>query len=220
MFARKEFTGISELYWQSATWIAIASFPVFVVTFALSQAITLLLFGERYSQAGILLAVLSVGFYVNAALGFNAFTLRVYGRVRAIVFIDLLAVVSSVVICLLLIPRYGALGAAIAASSTLIIHNILNQVGLGMTTDIAMFEPHYLKTYLSIIAGSIGLLLVQVFTAPPVYVSFVLAAIVSLILVYVNRGALDVAHTFPELLRLPLMRHFFAQPKPPLAVEE
>jgi O-antigen/teichoic acid export membrane protein len=179
-----------------------------------------MLFGERYSEAGILLAVLSVGFYVNAALGFNAFTLRVFGKVRPIVLIDIIAVIASIAICLLLIPRYGALGAAVAASSTLIIHNILNQIGLGLTTGIAMFEWHYLKTYLSIIVGSVCLLLVQVFVAPPIYVSFVLAGIVTLILVFVNRDVLNIAQTFPELLRLPLMRHFFGQPKSPLAVEE
>jgi O-antigen/teichoic acid export membrane protein len=220
LFARNEFSGISDLYWQSATWIAIASFPVFAITFSLSQSLTLMLFGERYAEAGILLAVLSLGFYVNAALGFNAFTLRVYGRVRAIVFIDILAVISSLIMCMLLIPRYGALGAAIAASSTLILHNILNQAGLGLTTNIAVFDWHYLRTYLSIIVGSAVLLIVQAIAAPPVFVSFVLAGIVSLVLVYVNRGVLDVAQTFPELLRLPFMRHLLAQPKPPLAVEE
>lgn len=220
LFARNDFAGISDLYWQSATWIAIASFPVFAVTFALSQAMTLMLFGERYAEAGILLAVLSLGFYVNAALGFNAFTLRVYGKVRVIVFIDILVVIASLAMCLLLIPRYGALGAAIAASATLIIHNILNQAGLGLTTNIAVFDWHYLRTYVSIIIGSAALLLVQALAAPPVYVSFVLAGIVSLLLIYINRDVLDVAHTFPELLRLPFMRHLLAQPKPPLAVEE
>lgn len=220
MFARKEFGGISDLYWQSATWIAVASFPVFAVTFALAQSLTHLLFGQQYSSAGILLSVLAVGFYVNAALGFNAFTLRVYGRVRAIVVIDLLAVIASVIICLLVIPRYGALGAAVAASATLVIHNILNQIGLGLKTDIAIFEWHYLRTYLSIIAASMGLLLIQVLLAPPIYVSLLLAAAFSLLLLYLNRGVLDVAHTFPELLRLPFMRHLLVQPKPPLVVEE
>lgn len=220
MFARKEFGGISELYWQSATWIAIASFPVFAVTFALSQSLTPLLFGEQYRQAGILLAVLSIGFYVNAALGFNAFTLRVYGRVRAIVVIDLIAVAASLAICLLLIPPYGALGAAIAASATLVIHNILNQVGLGLKTDVASFEWHYFRTYLSIIAAAAGLLLVQIFLEPPLYLSLGLAAAVSLLLIYVNRGVLDVAHTFPELLRLPFARRLLAGPQPPVAVEK
>lgn len=122
--------------------------------------------------------------------------------------------------CILLIPRYGALGAAIAASSTLILHNILNQAGLGLTTNISVFDWHYLRTYLSIILGSAVLLIVQAIAAPPVFVSFALAGIVSLVLVYINRDVLDVAQTFPELLRLPFMRHLLAQPKPPLAVEE
>jgi O-antigen/teichoic acid export membrane protein len=71
--------GINALYWKTATWIALISFPVFVVTFSLAQPMTMLLFGERYANSGIVLALLSFGNYFNAALGFNTYTLRVYG---------------------------------------------------------------------------------------------------------------------------------------------
>jgi hypothetical protein len=47
-----------------------------------------------------------------------------------------------------------------------------------------------------------------------------LAALLSLLLVFVNRDVLKIAQTFPELLRLPLVRRLLAGRKPPLAVEK
>lgn len=220
MFARKEWSGINDLYWQSAAWIAIASFPIFVLTFSFAQPITLLFFGERYSESGVILALLALGHYVNAALGFNAFTLRVYGKVRNIFFIDLVAVVISIGTSLILIPLYGVLGAAIAVTSTMIAHNFLNQAGLAWTTDIQPFHWQYLKTYLSIVAGGLFLLAIESFVAPPIYVDVVLTAVVSCMLVYINRSTLNVAQTFPELLRLPFMRHLLSKPKPHVTVVE
>ena len=82
-------------------------------------------------------------------------TLRGYGKVRSIVMIDVAAAILSLAVSLLLVPRYDVLGAAVAVTSTLIIHNLLNQIGLAWTTDIHLFEWRYLKVYMSIVAASL-----------------------------------------------------------------
>jgi hypothetical protein len=46
---------------------------------------------------------------------------------------------------------------------------------------------------------------------PYIYISFALAAIVSLVVVGLNRKDLNVGQTFPELLRLPLVRRLFGE---------
>src|SRR5690606_6629489 len=85
MYAKEDTENINDLYWRTAIWILIFSFPVFAVTFSLAQPVTIFLFGERYADSGIILAILSLGYYFNAALGFNNHTLRVYGVIRYIV---------------------------------------------------------------------------------------------------------------------------------------
>jgi O-antigen/teichoic acid export membrane protein len=95
MFARKDQEGIGDLYWQSAVWITVISFPIFLLTFSLAQPLTLLLFGERYAESGWIMAVLAFGYYFNAALGYNADTLRIYGRLRYTVMIDFVAMFIS-----------------------------------------------------------------------------------------------------------------------------
>jgi O-antigen/teichoic acid export membrane protein len=169
--------------------------------------VAVLLFSERYAQSGTILAVLSLGFYFNAATGFNAVTLRVFGRVRYIVIVDFVAGAISVLLSLLLVPRYGAMGGAIATCGTLIVHNILNQAGL-RGSGIQLFEWRYAKAYLVLALAATGLLLVQLLVSPPIYVAFGLAAIVSIGVIAINREHLDVHSTFPELRRFRWLRPF------------
>lgn len=210
MFAKEDQKGIGDLYWQSASWIAVISFPIFLVTFALAEPLTILLFGERYAQSGLIMAVLAFGYYFNAALGFNADTLRIYGKLRLTVVIDFLAMFVSVGLSLMLIPRYGAVGAAIATSVTLIIYNILNQIGLSSTTKINFFQWRYLIVYASIALGTLALVVIQKLVSLPIYLGVGVAGLISLIVLLINRNVLNIEQTFPELLRFRLIRLLFA----------
>jgi O-antigen/teichoic acid export membrane protein len=206
MFAREDQKAIDDLYWQSAIWIALISFPIFLLTFSLAQPLTVLLFGERYAESGVIMAVLAFGYYFNAALGFNADTLRIYGRLRYTVSIDFLAMLISVSFNLVLIPRYGAIGAATGTCVTLVLYNILNHIGLKFGTRINLFEWHYLRVYISIVLGTLGLTIFQILASPPIYVGIVLAGLVSLIVLVINRNVLNIEQTFPELLRFRFIR--------------
>jgi O-antigen/teichoic acid export membrane protein len=209
LFANNDQDGIDDLYWQSAIWISLISFPIFLATFSLAQPLTLLLFGERYAQSGLIMAVLAFGYYFNAALGFNADTLRVFGNLRYIVAIDVVAMIASLGLSLILIPRYGALGAAIGTSGTLVVHNILNHVGLKFTTEVNLFQWQYLKVYAGITLGTLGLALFQILVSPPIYIGLLLAGMISLIVFLINRNLIRMQQTFPELLRFKLVRVFF-----------
>jgi O-antigen/teichoic acid export membrane protein len=149
---------------------------------------------------------LSLGNYFNAALGFNSFTLRVYGKVKYIVAIDILTVIIGLILYFLLIPRFGATGAAAATCAILVIYNLLNHTGLLLGTGIELFKWKYLRTYASIVIGALVLNLVQLFLSPHIIISFVLVVIVSLAILRFNGAALDVDHMFPELRRIPLVK--------------
>jgi O-antigen/teichoic acid export membrane protein len=204
MFVRNDRDGINQLYWQTAVWIAVISFPIFAVTFSLSRPLVDILYGERYEQSALTLSLLSLGYYFNAALGFNGLTLRIYRKLKYIVGVDLLGGIISLCIYLLLIRSYGAIGGAIATCGTLVIQNLFYQAGLGMGTDIKLFEWRWLKVYLAIALGAIGLLVIQVAISPYVYASFALAALVSLLVVRLNHNILGLGQMFPEFKHLPL----------------
>lgn len=216
LFARNDREGINTLYWQTAIWIAIISFPVFALTFSLAHPLTVLLYGQSYEQSWIILALLSFGYYFNAALGFNGLTLKVYGKLRYIVVINILAAVINIAINLLLIPRYGALGAAYGTCATMILHNILKQAGLGFGTGIKLFDWRYLKIYISIVVAALGLLVAQLVLAQVSgpwagAIGFTFAIIASLLVLLLNRKSLNVGQNFPELLRFPLARRLLGE---------
>lgn len=201
LFAKQEKEGINDLYWQTALWITVFSFPVFICTFALAEPLTVLAFQERYASSGIILALLSLGYYFNAALGFNNYTLRVYGVIRYIMLIDFIAAVFAVTLSMVLIPAYGSLGGALSASGTLIFHNILNHIGLYLHTDIQLFNIKYLRSYVIIIVCTLIVFAIQLIFNPSVFIGLPIAGLASFAVLRMNRKALKVADTFPELLR-------------------
>lgn len=205
MFARKDRKGMNDLYQQTAIWIAVLTFPVFAVTSSLSKPLTTMFFGSRYEESAVVLTLLSLGFYFSAALGFNGQSLRIFGKVRYIFVTDLLMAAVTIILSFVLIPRYGALGAAISTCSTLILQNILYQIGVMYHTGAGWFSWAHLKLYAIIAVGWAGLLLL-----PPLSISFVVAAFVSLVVFLLSRSLLDVRRMFPELLRVPFMRRIFS----------
>ncbi len=206
MFARGDTERINDLYWKNAVWIAVLSFPIFALTFSLAQPLTLLLYEERYAQSAIIMALLSFGYYFNSATGQNGLTLKVTGRLRYIVSVDIFAAVMNLAVNLWTIPRYGALGAAVGTTVTLVIFNLLKQVGLMRGTGVRAFDRRYLRAYLVIALAAGGLLVVQSLLAVPIWVGVLLAMVASVLVVRLNRDILDVKETFPELMRIPLVR--------------
>jgi len=206
MFARGDGERINDLYWKNAVWIAVLSFPIFALTFSLAQPLTLMLYEERYAQSAIIMALLSFGYYFNSATGQNGLTLKVTGRLRYIVTVDIFAAVLNLAVNLWTIPRYGALGAAVGTTVTLVIFNLLKQAGLMRGTGVRAFDRRYLRAYLVIALAAGGLLLVQSLLAVPIWIGVLLAIVASVLVVRLNRDILDVKETFPELTRIPLVR--------------
>jgi O-antigen/teichoic acid export membrane protein len=211
LFARNDRAGVQDLYWQTAVWMAVISFPLFALTFSLAGDVTHLLYGERYDGSALYLAMLSLGFYFNTALGFNGLTLRVYGALRSIVLVNVAAAVLNLVLNLALIPLFGALGAAIGTTTTLIVHNILKQVALRIRTGMSLFEPRYLRVYTVLAAAAAGLGIVEVAFRPGFIVGLFLAGIVSVAVFSMTRSQLRIGGTFPELMRIPFARWLFGE---------
>ena len=210
LFAKNDYVGINDLYWRSATWMGVLSFPIFALTFSLARPLTVFLYGARYEQSWVILSLLSFGYYFSVALGNNGLTLKVLGKLRYVVIINVLAAVINVLVNLLLIPRYGALGAGIGTAGTLVVHNILKQAGLKLASGISLFEWRYLLFYVIIAASALLLFLSQFFIGDNIYLAGALAAFVTLAVFWMTRKKLRVKETFPELLKISWVRRFFA----------
>jgi O-antigen/teichoic acid export membrane protein len=208
LFARGDTEGISHLYWQTAAWIAVLSFPIFALTFSLSNTLTVALYGARYESSSTYLTLLALAYYFNAALGFNGLTLKVFGKVGFVLWISIVAAATNLALNFLLVPKHGPLGAAIATSSTLIVHNLLKQWGLRRGTGISLFERRTAIVYTSIALAAGALLALHWFVELSLWVGLLFAGAASLIVLVASRNTLRAGETFPELARLPLIRRF------------
>jgi O-antigen/teichoic acid export membrane protein len=206
LFIRRDTGEMRDLYWQTAIWMAVSTFPIFIVTFALAEPLTVLLYEDRYASSAILLSLLALGRYVDVVCGFNGLTLRVFGNMRAIVAVNAFAAVVNLGLNLMLIPRFGALGAAIGTAATLIVYNIAKQVALARVTPLRAFERTYLRVYVAIVLASGACFAIQWSVRPPLPVGLALAAAASLGVLVASRDQLRMAQTFPELMRLPFAR--------------
>lgn len=202
---RKDTANINDLYWQTAIWISVISFPIFATTVSLAEPFTVLMLGAQYAGTGVILAILAFGEYFNAAFGYNSYTLQVYGRVRYIVGIDIATAALSVGLNVLLIREFGAIGAAIGTTSVLVVYNVLNHAGLMLGTGIQLFKWQNLQVYVGIAAAAGGLLLLESTINPPLYVGIFLVALLSLALLLLNRRRLQVERFFPEILKIPVI---------------
>src|SRR5215831_4581490 len=210
LFARSDYRGINDLYWKTAAWMSVLSFPIFAVTFSLAKPLTIFLYGARYMPSGPVLALLSLASYFNVIVGFNLQTLKVIERLNYVSGASVVAALANLGVSTVMIKLYGAIGAATGSATTLIGYNLLLQAGLSPMAGFHLLDPRYLSVYLTIALGSCSLFFVGSLTSLNFYALLPLAALVSLCVFALTKKKLSIAETFPELLRLPLMRLLFA----------
>ena len=147
-----------------------------------------------------------IAFWLNV---YNGLTLKVLGKVRYVVIINFVAVSMNVVLNFLLIPRYGALGAAIATAASMILHNILKQAGLRLASGVNVFDRQYNSFYVILAFCALGMFLFQMVVTNNIYILLPVGAIVSLLVIRLSQEKLNVQETFPELLRIPMAGFIF-----------
>jgi O-antigen/teichoic acid export membrane protein len=209
MFANGDREGLQTLYCRTAAWIAILSFPIFTATFCFARPLTVMLYGDRYADSGILLAILSIGYYFDTVFGFNGLTLKAANRMGYMVACNLGAAVANVTLSVLLVPRYGALGAAIAIATSLAVLGILKQIAMSVAVGITI-DRKSLALYSMLAAALAVLVLVYFISAKNIYAGAALAAVTVSTVFLVSRKELNITDTFPEIRRLPLIARIFA----------
>jgi O-antigen/teichoic acid export membrane protein len=210
LFARGDHFGVNRLYWSTTTWVAVLSFPLFAVTFMLGRHLAPLLLGEAYADSGVLLSILSFAYYIHAALGPNGLTLNVYRLVRFVVLVNLLSFAIHITANLLLIPRLGAEGAAIATATTLLFHNAMKQFGL-RKTGVRVLDPAGVRPLLVVAVGVAALLAFEKLVHPSLPVAAATAAVVTILVFLGTRRALNIETAFPQLLRIPGMSRLLGE---------
>ncbi len=105
---------------------AVFMLPVVFIVGFLATDITVLLFGENYLPAALLLQILLVGLLISSIQASVGGTLASTAYVKTIFIIGIITLVFSVILNVLLIPYYGMEGAAAAHSLVTIVSAVIN----------------------------------------------------------------------------------------------
>jgi len=212
-YARGDRVALNDLYWQTAAWIAILAFPLFALCIGFPEPLSVLLFGEQYRSSGLILGILCLGYYVNGSMGFNSLTLRVFNRVKFLALTDLSTAILNLILAVVLIQQFGAIGAAVATSGTFILQNFIYQYGLKTQTWVHGLDRRYVRPYASIIIGAIVVVAISQIFRPSFIIGIVVVGSVSLLVFAINRHSLQIVDTYPELGRFRIIRRIFRDPR-------
>jgi O-antigen/teichoic acid export membrane protein len=120
---RGERAEAARAYGTASRWILGLSMPAFVVLVVFPNQL-LTYFGKGYAAAAAVTVILAFGQLVSAAAGPCGTVLNMSGRVGLNMVDNVAVLVVNVVLNLVLIPRYGIVGAAVAWSASLVAVNI------------------------------------------------------------------------------------------------
>lgn len=204
MFAKGAITELAELYWRTAGWMTVLTFPLLLLTSVFAPVVVTSVYGSAYSGSSTILAVLAAAYFFQTVTGFNGLTLKIHNRLGYMVVVDVSMSALNVVVNLLLIPTWGALGAAIGTSMTLLLHNVLKQVGLRRFTTIPAFPRDLIRLYGGIAVFALASVMVATILPSSLVVAIVISAGGGIVGLILGWPSLQVAAMFPEIRRFPL----------------
>lgn len=138
---------VDDIYATTTKWVYIVTFPAFLLFAVFPESVIAIFFGPEYSDAARVLPILAVGFFASAAVGRDRETLSALGSTSWIAIGNLAGLVLNIVINLLLIPRYGFMGAGVASVISLVgVHGVICSV-LWLEYDITPLSPEAIRTY-------------------------------------------------------------------------
>jgi O-antigen/teichoic acid export membrane protein len=225
LFAAGDRPGLDALYWRTTAWITVLTFPILIGTVAFAGPVTTFLYGPAYAASAPILALLAAGYAFQSVLGFNGLTVKVFGRLRYMVGVDLAVAALNVGLNLALVPALGAIGAAIGTTACLVAHNLLKHAGLARLTTVRPFPAELRPLYAVLLTIGIGAGLIGAVVGAggaggpgggtggglgPIVVAAIVAAAGGLAAVVMARRRLEIATLFPEVHRLPLPAWAFA----------
>ncbi|MEV4455376.1 lipopolysaccharide biosynthesis protein [Microbispora sp. NPDC049633] len=125
--AEGDLDGVRALYRTTTRWLVVLTWPLWLGYAALAPWL-LPLFGPAYAGGGAIALVLSATMMVATACGMVDVVLVAGGRTAASLANVTVAVAVTIALDVLLVPAYGALGAALGWSGGVLVKNLLPAV--------------------------------------------------------------------------------------------
>ncbi|MDA0564434.1 oligosaccharide flippase family protein [Streptomonospora sp. S1-112] len=116
--------GANRLYRAGTAWQICLTWPMFLPALAYAPLL-MALFGSGYTAGAPVLVVIALAQLASAALGMGDLVLTMTGRTRWNLVNNVLALAADLVLCAVLIPVLGTVGAALAWAAAITVRKVL-----------------------------------------------------------------------------------------------
>lgn len=193
----KDYAGAARAYGSATRWTLLLSMPAFVVLLVFPQQL-LHVFGGGFAEGAMVTVILACGQLVGAAAGPCGVVLNMSGRVGLSLFDNAFVLVANVGLNLILIPRWGIVGAAVAWSASIIVVNAIKVVQAWKIVGIRAEGASTGKIVLAAIpAAGTGVLVEHLISA---WIPSLIVGITACLVIYIT--FIVILHPHPDDVRM------------------
>ena len=143
------------VYKSTTKWVFMLNIILFSIFVLFPKEIITILFGTEYSIAAPALVILSMGLFLNYSFILTNYIPTVANRTK----LELLNISSgailNIILNIILIPKYGIMGAAVATSISFLLTSILYFIEGLWIIKINPLKFNYLKIIISILISNL-----------------------------------------------------------------
>lgn len=124
LYSSQDMAGLGKLSRDVTKLALLLTSPLLFVILVFPDAL-LTLFGSEFTEASTALMILTIGQLVNVATGSVAYLLVMTNHQAFLLYSTIVSATIIIVLCLLLIPSYSVLGAAVSCASGIAAQNLI-----------------------------------------------------------------------------------------------
>lgn len=138
---------LDTMYKSTTKWISIFTYPMVVVVILFSDDVIRVMFTDAYVTASAALSILVGSVYLRSVVGPNGATVNAIGRSEIEMWGAIAGLVTNFALNVVLIPRYGIEGAALATGLSFLVYNSVEILFIHYITGIHPFTSGMLKPF-------------------------------------------------------------------------
>lgn len=165
-YGKKNIKLIRELSKQVVKWIFILNLPFFILMLLFPGTFINILFGKQYIIAGYALRFLAVGTLFSSIFIVPHDLILMSGKSKLVLFDIIIVSILNIILDIILIPKYGINGAAIATMISLIILNLLFLFQAKHILSIVPLRRKMLKIAIISIIPTISIIFIRKYFLP------------------------------------------------------
>lgn len=154
LYHQRDWVQLARLYQTLTRWSLSLMLPYFITILLFANPI-LAIFGEEFERGSVILIVVSIGTLVNAGTGICAAMIVMTGHSKVTFLDSLISAGLSVSLSLMLIPRWGLVGVAVAAALSM---SLISLIQLAQVYWLHRLWPYSRVVYKPVLATAVALL--------------------------------------------------------------